>query len=505
MIMIEKVNEINIEFNFNSGVIHSVLHITFNLSNPYVTIIVPGIFGDRGDSRAMFTRIARSLSMKGFSVLRFDFMGGGSNFGFYSENDFELFIQQLDEITSQLLKSFSFIKKVIYIGFSEGVKFAFHVMARREDVIAILSCNGLCVEEAALEKIKRPKIKNGKLVYDSNLGTWLNWSIVERYKEYFLHSCEIKSYVKCYGVYSTEDDFSKKSREFWKKKNWPLKLIAHADHLYTKSKWIDTLIDALVQWHCDNIVDIPIDQNEFFVRIEKNKISMKLVENVHSSDYIIFLHGLFQNKSGPGFLFSQMSQTLYKNYNICMFDFPAAGDSDGKSEDVTYELMQEVLLFIVDYIKKRKEKARIVGIASGSSNYLLFENRDIFDNTVMLFPQTSNLWKKLETNDKIAPMIDTCDIYDKYEWAEQECCILGNVRNRSKGICLSSSLLERLSKFDVLKMLYEYEGIAFVNKKEYCIKENVVFVDDEQGLVMSAMIRDKLIVDLVNMINSIMQ
>ena len=178
--------EINIAFKYKSTAINAVLHSSFDFSNEYISIIVPGIFGDRGDSRAMFTRIARNLCQEGFSILRFDFVGGGSNFGNYSENDFESFIDQVNEVTTNLLKNFGFLKKVIYIGFSEGLKFAYHVAARRTDVIAIISCNGLCVEEAYMEKINRPRIKNGELVYDSHFGTWISWQVVEKYRDYYI-------------------------------------------------------------------------------------------------------------------------------------------------------------------------------------------------------------------------------------------------------------------------------------------------------------------------------
>jgi pimeloyl-ACP methyl ester carboxylesterase len=503
MIMNERVNEVNIAFNYKSEMINAVLHTSFNLLNPYVTIIVPGIFGDRGDSRAMFTRIARNLSMNGFSVLRFDFLGGGSNFGNYFENDFNLFIAQLNEITSQFLNAFGFINKVIYIGFSEGLKFAFHTAAKRNDVVAILSCNGLCVEESYLEKIKRPKIKNGKMVYDSNFGTWINWSIVEKYKEYFVDTCRLDQQVDFFGVYSTSDNLSENSRAFWMKKKWPLKLMSRADHLYTKNIWVQNLSDILVQWHCRKIRYISAEGYEFFLHTGKNRICIKLVEKEQSSDYILFLHGLFQNKSGPGFLFTQMANIFHKQHNICMFDFPSSGDSDGKSEDLTYDLMQEVLLFIVNYLRQRKPNVRIIGIASGCSNYLLFENRDIFVHTIMLFPENSNMWRNLKNDEKLVPVIDTCDLYNKYIWTEDECCILGNVRNRSKGISLSTTFLKRLSEFDSCQMLNEYNGYAFVNRKEYCRGENIIYVNDKQGLAMSAQIRDKLIADVTCIIDNI--
>ncbi len=503
MLMNERVNEVNLAFNYKSETINAVLHTSFNLSNSYVTIIVPGLFGDRGDSRAMFTRIARNLSINGFSVLRFDFFGGGSNFGNYSENDFDSFIDQLNEITSQLLSAFGFINKVIYIGFSEGLKFAFHAAAKRNDVVAILSCNGLCVEESYLEKINRPKIKKGKMVYDSNFGAWINWSIVEKYKEYFVDNCRLDQQVDFFGVYSTSDNLSENSRAFWMQKKWPLELIPQADHLYTKNLWVQDLIDILVQWHYRKIRYISAEESEFFLHTRQNRICLKLVENEQSSDYILFLHGLFQNKSGPGFLFTQMANIFHKHHNICMFDFPSSGDSDGKSEDLTYELMKEVLLFVVNYLKQRKPNVRIIGISSGSSNYLLFDNQDIFDHTIMLFPENSNMWNNLGCDEKLVPMIDTSDLYNKYIWTEEECCILGNVRNRSKGISLSTNFLKRLSEFNSCQMLNEYDGFVFVNRKEYLIRENFIYVNDKQGLAMSAQTRDKLIADVTNIINNI--
>lgn len=499
----ERVNEINLAFNYGDEMLNAVFHSSFNLSNPYVTIIVPGIFGDRGDSRAMFTRIARNLNMNGFSVLRFDFLGGGSNFGNYFENDFNSFVAQLNEITSQVLDAFGFIKNIIYIGFSEGLKFAFYTAAKRNDVAAILSCNGLCVEETHIEKINRPRIKNEKMVYDSNYGTWVNWSIVEKYKEYFIDSSCLDQNIDYFGVYSTDDNLSENSRAFWMQKQWPLELIPQADHLYTKDVWVQKLIDILVQWHCEKIRCTFAEESEFFLHTGKNRICIKLLEKEQSSDCILFLHGLFQNKSGPGFLFTQMSNIFRSKHNICMFDFPSSGDSDGKSENLTYDLMQEVLLCVISFLKQRNPTIRIIGISSGCSNFLLFENRDIFNHTIMLFPKDSHIWSNLQSNEQSMAVIDTSNLYDKYMWAEDECCILGNVRNRSKGINLSTSFLKRLSEFSTCEMLNNYDGYAFVNREEDRIGENIIYVNDRQGLAMSANVRDKLIADVRNIIDNI--
>ena len=503
MIINECVNEINMVFKYKSEIINGILHTSFDFSNPYVTIIVPGIFGDRGDSRAMFTQIARNLGTKGFSVLRFDFLGGGSNLGDYSQNDFASFIAQLDEVTSQLLHAFGFMQKIIYIGFSEGLKFAFHAATKRNDVVAIISCNGLCVEESYLEPINRPKIKNQRMVYDSNYGTWLNWNIAEKYKKYFVDSCDINKKIEFLGVYSTNDIYSENSRLFWKNRNWPLKLIPQADHLFTKSRWVEDLSDIIAEWHCKKIKNLLIDKSEFFLHTGKNRICIKLMENAQSTEYILFLHGLFQNKSGPGFLFTQMGNKFHEQYNVCMFDYPASGDSDGKSQELTFELMEEVMLFIIHYIRKRKANIKIIGISSGCSNYLLFQNQDAFDQAIMLFPERSNIWGRLHKDETIVPFIDTCDIYDKYIWAEKECCILGNVYNRSKGMYISTKLLKRLSEFSIYNILDKYTGYAIVNQEEYCINSNIKYVDDKQGLAMSAEVRDNLILEVNKIIENI--
>lgn len=495
--------EINIAFKYKSTAINAVLHSSFDFSNEYISIIVPGIFGDRGDSRAMFTRIARNLCQEGFSILRFDFVGGGSNFGNYSENDFESFIDQVNEVTTNLLKNFGFLKKVIYIGFSEGLKFAYHVAARRTDVIAIISCNGLCVEEAYMEKINRPRIKNGELVYDSHFGTWISWQVVEKYRDYYIDNTFLPEQIELYGIYSENDNLSQNSKKYWESNNWPLELMRHADHLYTKNEWVELLSEILVKWHCKKIGCMVYTQREFFVYTGKNKICVRLTENANSENYVLFVHGLFQNKSGPGFLFTQIANHIYKKYNTCMFDFPASGDSDGNGEELTYELMKEVLLFVISYLKRRTPNAKIVGIASGCGNYLLYSNRSEFEQTIMLFPNDSNIWYKLQPDDRKETIIDTSMLYDKYVWAEEECCILGNVKNRSKGICLATEFLQKLSGFNVYQILCEYDGYAFVNLDKYCKGNKVKYVNDKDGLVMSAQLRDELIAEITAIIEKI--
>ena len=489
----EKIHQINIAFEYKSEDINAVLHTTFNLFNPYVTIIVPGIFGDRGDSRAMFTRIAHDLSLSGISVLRFDFCGGGSNFGNYYENDFEMFIDQLDVITSQLLNSFGFLKKVIYIAFSEGLKFSLFTAAKRKDVASIISCNGLCVEESFVDKIKRPKIKNGLMVYDSDFGSWINWNIVEHYKDYFIDNCDFNKAIDFLGIYSTDDIYSQNSRNYWEENEWPIFMIPDADHLFTKELWVEQLIEIINNWHKKKIFGVPDKGNEFYLNTGKNMTCMKLVENERAQYCILFLHGLFQNKSGPGFLFTQLADILREKCSICMFDFPACGDSDGKSEDLDYEEMEYTLIRVVNFVKQKYPNMRLVGIASGCSNYLIYKNRELFYESIMLFPEKSKIWDRLDEKDRMLQQMDTCSIYECFEWAEDECCILGNVRNRSKGMCLSTKFLKQLSEFSPMQMLKNFDGYVFTNNQEYCMGEKSFFLNDKQGLAMSASIRDELI------------
>ena len=496
--------EINLSFEFKENRMNAVLHTSFDFFNPYLTIIVPGIFGDRGDSRAMFTLIARRLSSKGFLILRLDFLGGGSNLGNYYENNFNLFIFQLDEITTQIKRNFGFIKKIVYVGFSEGFKFAYHVSLKRSDVIGLVSCNGLCVEEKNKENIKRPKLKKGICVYDSFLGTWINWEIVEKYKQYFVDKSKIKSGIELYAIYSSADEFSKCSKDFWEKNKWDISVIPEADHLYTKNEWIQEVCTLLTNWHINKFPLKRNDEKEFFLMIKGQKICMKIIENNNSSVYLLFLHGLFQNKSGPGFLYTQMANHYKSQYGICMFDFPGSGDSEGVSEEISYRIWENVLLEVANFLEKKK-KVKIIAISSGISNYLVLKNKHRFFETIMLFPQTSRMWQKLSHEDKALSLIDTSDIYEKYNWAEQECCILGNIKNRSKGMLLSVSFLREMSEFQIKELLKEYSGYGFVNNISYCLNNNLYYMKDEQGLVMSAVSRDNLITNVFSIIRNIVK
>ncbi|HAU86737.1 MAG TPA: hypothetical protein DCW90_14970 [Lachnospiraceae bacterium] len=498
----EQISEINLAFTYKNEQLNAVLHSSFNLQNPYLTIIVPGVLGDRGDSRAMFTRIARKLCIEGFSVLRFDFYGGGSNLGDYCENDFALFAEQLNTVTEQVLSSFGYMKKIIFICFSEGLKFAFHVAEQRDDVVGLISCNGLCVEESIVDKINRPRIRNERLVYDSDLGTWISWSLVEQYKDYFVDAKTLEEDTKYFGIYSTADIYSQNSKEFWISRNWPYTLIDDADHLYTKELWVRELIDSIVKWHQEHI-ELPRlgtdTEKEFFLQ-GKRKTCIKLIEHENESRCILFIHGLFQNKSGPGFLFTQIMQQIKGKYNICMFDFPASGDSDGSSEELNFESMQEVLVEVVSYLKKIKPDVRITAIASGTGNILLSKNKELFESVILLFPEQCDIWGRLDENMREKEVIDTSDFYDTYEWAEEQCCVMGNIRNRSKGITLQSSFIRQISEFNVIQMLHEYDGYAFVNRKEYVFTEKSEYIDDRQGLVMSARKRDKLIGKIISIL-----
>ena len=53
---------------------------------------------------------------------------------------------------------------------------------------------------------------------------------------------------------------------------------------------------------------------------------VRIIEG-RSKDMIIFVHGLGQNKSGPGFLFSQIAEKLCDK-TLVFFDFYGMGDSE---------------------------------------------------------------------------------------------------------------------------------------------------------------------------------
>ena len=91
----------------------------------------------------------------------------------------------------------------------------------------------------------------------------------------------------------------------------------------------------------------------------------------------------------------------------------------------------------------------------------------------MIFPQKSNIHDYINNHGSISSSIDTCYLYDNYDWSEDECCVLGNIRNRSKGLHLSSYFLKQISEFDPKLVLKSYEGYAFVNRLEYCLGEKI--------------------------------
>lgn len=210
-------------------------------------VIVPGLFGDRTDSRHMFTRLSQAMAEKGYSVLRFDYIGGGSTQGDYSKNDFDLMLSTLSHVVRYVLDKFPFFKQVGLVAFSEGGKIAIRAIDEIPTASFICFCNAILVPEENMNEISRPKIRDQRLVYDSNFGTWVNWEIVEKYRSWNVEILPDKRHTRFAAVYSGSDPLTKNSLAFLEKNNIPILRIPDADHLFTRAQWLELLIEKVVK------------------------------------------------------------------------------------------------------------------------------------------------------------------------------------------------------------------------------------------------------------------
>ena len=143
-----------------------VMHSTFDRSYTKVIFLVPGLFGDRCDTRALFVKLARVLAEKYYTVVRFDFIGGGINIDDYSVNSFEVMKKTLIYVVKSVQKQFPWLVDTGMIGFSEGGKLCVRAMEALN--IGFLGfCNALLAQEELLLPIKRPQFVGNRLVYDS--------------------------------------------------------------------------------------------------------------------------------------------------------------------------------------------------------------------------------------------------------------------------------------------------------------------------------------------------
>ena len=355
------------------------------------------------------------------------------------------------------------------------------------------------IEEQNYNQINRPKIINGQLVYDSNFGTWINWNVVEQYSKWFIESCELKEDVTYHAVYADSDPLTSNSLKFVEESGIKVERIKGADHLFTSQLWLNEMITL---WAKKILVkELEFEVEEFFLRTYWGKQCVKYVDK-GSDKLVVYVHGIGQNKSGPGFLYNQISQKIDKCSQL-FFDFYGYGDSDYCAEKfmkLTFKDYVEQLRDILDYINKIHPYKKLILIGTGIGCGIIDEfsrmNTEIVLEMIYLFPQISEIWDRLDISDKMREEIDTYYIYQKYLWAEEEFCKLGNVSNRIRGMNLSVGFLKELSNIE-LQELYS-NGLVYIGSN---IKKKVE-INDDSCLLMRSSARDKVITDIISIVEN---
>lgn len=211
---------------------------------------------------------------------------------------------------------------------------------------------------------------------------------------------------------------------------------------------------------------------------------VRIIEG-RSKDMIIFVHGLGQNKSGPGFLFSQIAEKLCDK-TLVFFDFYGMGDSEfDEKKFLGLRLNDYVgqLKSVYNYYTEKYSPSRVTFIASGTGCQIaqkFVASYAVSARLLLIGPSKSNLFGLLDTKEQQLSFIDTYDVFQKYQWAENEFSKLGNVPNRIRGMKLNPIFL---------KDLYEYSL--------ECKELSILLINSEEGESVSLPIKDRLLMSAV--------
>ncbi len=487
--------EICLQYEIDGDVVNGVLHSFMDNSFSKVVFLVPGLYGDRCDSRAMFVKIARKLASLGYNVVRFDYVGGGINLGDYSTNDFAKMIDTLSKFIGAVTKQFIWFKSIGLIGFSEGGKICVRASKILDfDLEFVGLCNALLVEEDLLLEINRPKLINGNLVYDSGFGVWTSLSIVEDYKNWYVDKSDLTDETVYAAVYSDEDDLTKKSAEFLTK-NQVLVEIVDGDHLFTSEKWCNGMIEKWLTviekyWPIDSFKK----ENEYFVNYGNESIMTKVIRGAKASKTILFVHGFAQNKMGASCLYSDIAKVM-DECNYVYFDFVGSGESTGEIVNMSYSDYLDQLSFMIDYSFELFPDTELILIGSGTGNQLIVNCPKAHDlKKVYINPSDIDIWSRLSLKERMKDTIDTHEIYMNYDWAENEFKKAGNDYNRCKGLVVNTKYLFEISNVKFIDEIIanDKKAICITNKK----RERTVEINDDSHLLLSAKKREKAISNL---------
>lgn len=458
---------------FGEEIEYVITGCNFSEQIEFFYVLVPGIFGDRCDSRSFFVRLARSFAENNMSCIRFDYIGSGYSSGNYATNNFDRFIETLDYLLNTIKNRFK-NKNIQFclISMSEAAKISMKVSNNRQDVCSVIFCNGLLVEEE-MNSIERPKLRNNQLVYDSKYGVWTNFEFVENYAKYYIDEREFNKDIQYYGLYGSLDNLTLNSKKLLEKMCVPIVEIEAGDHLFLKKETFELAINSLKE--ISEIVCIPKIQNtkQYIKYIVHDEIVNLLFKKNNSKKIVIFIPGLFQTATGAGFLFKDIADFFGENYDYLFIDLPGQGESSGTiMKNLT--LYVELVRKIFEEIKSAERYTEIISIANGIGNHIL--NEISCNKRIFLAPQKSDICALISNMEVQKDYIDTHSIYCIDEGrADYEIRKIGNIRNRSSGVSVPIELLQNIDNHE---MIFTEMDIIFNN---------------DDCLYMSAVTRERLI------------
>lgn len=491
-------HEINLQYRIQEHSVNGIIHTLMDRNYDKALFLVPGIYGDRCDSRAMYVHLARRLSCAGYNVVRFDYVGGGTNLGNYGLNDFQFMTDTCVQFIQQVCAQFPWIRQLGMIGFSEGGKICVRAVGKTCLPVSYIGfCNAILVKEELLLPIKRPKLINEQFVYDSEFGAWTSFGIVEQYKNWLIGKDEFKANIVYAGVYSNDDPLTTASRSFLHQQRIPVSYISEGDHLFTS---VPAFTKMIATWEKRISYDWPIvntgQEHEYYIHYRTRRICVKAITSRSATKTLLYVHGLGQNKAGPSCLFTNMANEL-TTMNHVFFDFAGSGDSTGDIASMTLNRYLGQLSYMINYVEDLFAATNIILVGSGAGNaYLGMCSRAIGYKKIYFHPEEYYIWDLLSEEEKALDAIDTYSLFSKYGWAEAEFLKLGNIFNRASGFMANTDYLKSITHIKALKKiaLGDRDAICVTNEED--TGSSNICVKDDSYLLMSAKLRGKVLQEL---------